>query len=404
MKSVFALGASFAAAALLVSIVPACSTKVVTAPSDAGTSGLQLTCDETKCLPGNKCLAGDGETKCRRPCSSNTDPATNCPAGAECVGGSTPSVIDGCTKGPADKTTTYCDSFSSLGGTHLTAYTCGTSTPKGCIDAGDGQWCCNDAPAEIYDAPFCKRLTREFTAGPKQFGAACNPTGGIKGPDCDTAQGFFCYGTSPADAAAYCTRFGCNADSECAAGYYCGTVNVAPNVGTAKPTLHETTNVCLRRDYCTPCTADFDCASVNGAAQHCVGDKNGAGICAPECTTDQNCNFEARCIDGGVGPKICYPRAGLCVGDGSLCSPCHNDADCGDDGLCIKGQYTTEHACAKKSAVTCTMTAKMCPTSAKPGAPIACTTMDDATVPANYCVGLYKFSTASDIGCFTPGR
>ncbi|GAC1540645.1 MAG: hypothetical protein NVS3B10_05300 [Polyangiales bacterium] len=407
MKSVFALGASLAAASLLFSLVPACTSKTVTAPPPPNTSGLQLTCDQTQCLPGNKCLVGDGELKCRRPCSSNTDPSTNCPSGAVCEGGNTPSVIaDGCTKGTAAATTQLCGAFTSLGGTHLTSYTCGANAPTGCINAGDPtQWCCNDAPAEVYDTPFCKRITRPYTAGPKQWGAPCNPTGGLdKNPDCDTAQGFSCYGTSPADGAAYCTRYDCNADSECGQGFYCGTINVAPNVTTAKPTFHQVTNVCLRRTFCAPCIADFDCPSVNGAPQHCVGDQNGAGFCAPECTDNTNCALEARCIDGGVGTKICYPRAGVCIGDKSLCSPCRNDGDCGDDGLCVKGQYTTEHACAKKSGVTCTDSAKMCPPSGDSKAHIGCTTADQTEVPANYCVGLYPFSGNSDIGCYTPGR
>ena len=407
MKSVFALGASLAAVALVFVLVPACSNKTVTAPPAPNTTGLQLTCDETQCLVGNKCLQGDGELKCRRPCSSNTDPSTNCPSGAVCEGGNTPSVLaDGCIKGNDADTTAQCGAFTSLGGTHLNVYKCGATAPKGCINAGDpNTWCCNDAPAEVYDTPFCKRITREYTAGPKQWGAACNPTGGLdKNPDCDTSQGFFCYGSSPADGAAYCTRFECNADSECAAGFYCGTVNVGPNVTTAKPTFHQVINVCLRRDFCAPCVADFDCPSVNGVPQHCVGDQKGAGLCAPECKDNTNCAFEARCVDGGVGAKICYPRAGVCIGDQSLCSPCRNDADCGDDGLCVKGQYTTEHACAKKSGVTCTDTAKMCPASFAKSAHIGCTTADEAEVPANYCVGLYPFSSNSDIGCFTPAR
>jgi hypothetical protein len=202
MKSVFALGAGLAAAALLVVLVPACSNKTVAAPPPPSTTGLQLTCDEKQCLVGNECLRGDGELKCRRACTSNTDPATNCPVGAACEAGNTPSVIAaGCVKGSDADTTAQCGAFSALGGTHLTSCKCGATAPKGCINAGDpNQWCCNDAPAEVYDAPFCKRITREFTAGPKQWGAPCNPTGGLdKNPDCDTAQGFFCYGTSPAD-------------------------------------------------------------------------------------------------------------------------------------------------------------------------------------------------------------
>ena len=410
MKSVFALGATLAGTALVVSLVsllPACSSKTVAAPAPANTTGLQLTCDDSQCLAGNKCLVGDGERKCRRPCSSNTDPSTNCPTGAVCEGGNTPSVIaDGCTKGTDATTAQFCSAFSTLGGTHLTNYKCGDKNPTGYIAAGDpGQWCCNDAPAEVYDAPYCKRVTREYTAGPKQWGTPCNATLGLaNNPECDIAQGFACYGQAPADGSSYCTRYDCHADSECAAGFYCGTINVAPNVTTAKATQHETTNVCLRRDYCAPCVADFDCPSVNGSPQHCVSDQKGAGICAVECKTNSNCAFEARCIDAGVGALVCYPRAGVCVGDQSLCSPCRNDADCGDDGLCVKGQYTTEHACAKKSGVTCTDTAKMCPKSSAPKARVGCTTMDGPDLPANYCVGLYPFSMDSDLGCFTPAR
>jgi hypothetical protein len=407
MKSVFAFGASLAAVAVVVTAISACSDKIVTAPAPPNTTGLQLTCDETQCLTGNKCLQGDGELKCRRPCSSNTDPATNCPSGAVCEAGNSPSTIpDGCTKATDDVSTSLCGDFSTLGGTHLNAYTCGATAPKNCINAGDpNQWCCNDAPAETYDQPFCKRITREYTPGPKQWGSPCNPTGGLtKNPDCDTPQGFYCYGTSPADASAYCTRYSCNADSECAPGFYCGTVNVGPNVTSSKATLHQVINVCLRRDYCAPCAADFDCPAVNGTKQHCVADSQGNGLCAPECADNTNCPFEARCIDSGQGAHVCYPRAKVCVGNQSLCSPCRNDSDCGDDGLCVKGQYTTEHACAKKSGVTCTDTAKMCPASFAKGAHIGCTTMDDGSIPANYCVGLYPFSENSDIGCFTPAR
>ena len=257
----------------------------------------------------------------------------------------------GCTKGAETATETFCGALSTLGGTHLTNYTCVDAAPKGCLASAEpGQWCCNDAPAETYAQPYCKRITREIKAGPKQWGAGCNATAGLENNvDCDSAQGFFCYGTSPADGAAYCTRYDCHADSECAASFYCATINVAPNVTTTKPTIHKTTTVCLRRDYCAPCTADLDCPPLNGRTQHCVPDDNSVGFCAPECSTSQNCPHDAKCVDGGIGIKTCYPRAGTCVGDGSLCSPCRNDADCGDDGACVKGQYTTERSCAKKS-------------------------------------------------------
>lgn len=409
MKSVFAFGVSLAAAALLTGLAPACSSTTVVAPSAGTGNAPQTTCDPTQCADKNQCLQGNGELKCRRPCGSNDDPATSCPAGATCLAGNTPSTIPPtCQKAADDVSAATCGSFATGGGLRLNAYTCGDTVPKQCVESATaGTWCCNDAPEETYAQPFCVKLFGAVQAGPKQWGAACNPTGGLdQNPDCDTAQGFYCHGTSPADGAAYCTRYLCTSDRECAPNFYCGTINVGPNVTTAKTTKHQTTTVCLRRDYCAPCLADLDCPTLNGLTQHCVPDSvTGQGLCAPECQTSTNCNFEAKCVDVlGTGTKTCYPRAGACTGDGSLCSPCRNDADCGDDGLCVKGQYTTEHACAKKSGVACTDKAKMCPTSAAPKAKIGCTQSDSEEAPANYCVGLYAFDAGADIGCWTPAR
>lgn len=416
MKSVFALGATLTAAALLVAMLPACSSSTTTTPGGNSTGGLQTTCDESQCLAGNKCLQGDGELKCRRPCSSNNDPSTNCPSGAVCVAGNSPStIVAGCVKGAESATETFCGSLSTLGGTHLTNYTCLEASPKGCLASPEpGQWCCNDAPAELYAQPFCKRITREIKAGPKQWGAGCNATAGLENNvDCDSAQGFFCYGTSPADGASYCTRYDCHADSECAPNFYCGTINVAPNVTTTKPTIHQTTTVCLRRDYCAPCTADLDCPTLNGLTQHCVPDDNSVGFCAPECATSANCPKDAKCVDGGIGTKTCYPRAGKCVGDASLCSPCRNDADCGDDGACVRGQYTTELSCAKKSAIPCTTGANAgstqgkdftCPAPANPKAKVACRGDVFEQVPKDFCHGIYPFGESADVGCWTPAK
>ena len=411
MKSVFAFGASLAAAALLVAILPACSSTSTT-PAPGSSGGPQTTCDETQCLAGNKCLQGDGELKCRRPCSSNNDPATNCPSGAVCVAGNTPAtLVAGCVKGAESATETFCGALTTLGGTRLTNYTCLEGQPKGCLASPEpGQWCCNEAPAELYAQPFCKRIAREIKAGPKQWGAGCNATAGLEdNVDCDSAQGFFCFGTSPADGASYCTRYDCHADSECAPNFYCAVINVAPNVTTTKPTIQKTTTVCLRRDYCAPCTADLDCPTLNGLTQHCVLDDNSAGFCTPECTTSQNCPKDAKCIDGGIGIKTCYPRAGTCVGDGSLCSPCRNDADCGDDGACVRGQYTTELSCAKKSEIPCKTgstagTDFKCPTSANPKATIRCRGDAFEQVPKDFCHGLYPFGESADVGCWTPAK
>jgi hypothetical protein len=303
------------------------------------------TCDSSKCAPHNECLPLDGVVQCRRTCTSNTDPAESCPFG----------------------------------------YTCTVHDPK----------------------PFCVKDNLALTKSPKgQWGAPCKPEGGLdQNPDCDSAQNFYCYGTSPTDAAAYCTQYACTTDQDCAATFYCATINAFPDVRSKSRKIGVTTTACLKRTYCAPCTADFDCPSVDNRPQHCVGDAQGGSFCAPECDASDNCNNEARCLDFG-DYKACYPRAGACVGDGSLCSPCRSDADCGEDGACLKGQYTTEYACAKKPAGGCT-DASQCP---GPGfgakAPIGCAKEATSEVPAGFCVGIYEFgpSGASDVGCFTPKR
>jgi hypothetical protein len=397
MKPAFAFGPTLAAAAVLLALVPACSSKEAAKPA----------CDPAQCGAQNTCIAGSGETKCRRACAANTD----CPAGATCVAGTTGSVTTGCTKVAADAAD-FCAPLALNGGVKLSPYTCGEgAAPKGCVAGpAPGQFCCDDLPPESYAQAFCVRNLRTLKVGPKQFGAACNATLGLNdNPDCDSAQGFACYGLLPGDGEAYCTSYGCHSDRECAPTFYCATINVAPNVTTPKPTFHETTTACLKRDYCAPCVADIDCPSLKGRTQHCVTDAKGGGFCAPECTAAANCNFEAKCVDVGIGPSVCYPRAGLCVGDGSLCAPCRADSECGADGVCAKGQYTTERACAKQSGVTCSGTAKECGVSAAPKAKIGCTTTA-GDLPANYCVGLYNFGPPqsggqpTDIGCFTPAR
>ncbi len=93
------------------------------------------------------------------------------------------------------------------------------------------------------------------------------------------------------------------------------------------------------------------------------------------------------------------------MGDGELCSPCQNDNDCGDDGICIKGSYTTERFCAKK-ATACSSALTKCPASAKAGADIRCQ-VPDAANPSpsdSYCFGLYTLGASKDLGCWTPNR
>ncbi len=334
---------------------PACSSNEVTAAP---------ACVDSKCAPGNKCLALNGETACRKVCSSNADPAASCPFGYTCVA-------------PDDGGEAFCQQDQALN--------------------GDGSFVTKSAKG--------------------QWGARCNPTGGLVNPDCDTDQGFYCYGTSPTDASAYCTRYDCESDRSCGAGFWCATVNTTPNVERRKrSSVGEVHKVCLRREYCSTCKVDLDCPPVGGVPQHCVGDADGRTFCATECETSKNCAADASCVDNG-GTKICYPRAQRCVGDGSLCSPCQSDADCGDDGACISGQYTSERYCAKRSTTPCGSGSRgSCPATVTLATEVvaSCSTAATDEYPANYCLALYEVGPRTcgvtrdqpcyDLGCWTPNR
>jgi len=399
MKWSFAFAAG-AAAAVLLGVMPGCSSNTVVVPN-----GGASTCDSTQCLPGNACITIDGETKCRKSCSSNTDPGSSCPFGYTCAGPSTAT----CTPLP-DETSIVCGK-NFQAGPRGGAFFCPSLPPMGCTASDQaGKYCCPDS--------VCAKDNGDIKKAPTgQWGARCNPTGKIEGnPDCDSAQGFVCFGTSPSDADSYCTRFDCTTDRDCAAGFYCGDANARPNIENTTLRPGETLKVCQRRAYCSPCTSDLDCPARNGVPHRCVPDDDFKGFCAPECATTASCGNDAKCIDAGIGVKTCYPRAGRCVGDGSLCSPCRSDVDCGEDGACVKGQYTTEKSCAKKSAISCKEPPRgegqrsgrdfQCPTVASPPkTPVLCLGgFAFENVPAGYCHGIYAFGEGGDVGCWSAAR
>ena len=317
-------------------------------------------CDSAKCAPGNTCLPLDGEIRCRKTCSSNTDPATSCPFG----------------------------------------YTC-TDT-----ETGVPPFCIESTALRADGLPLEKKASG-------QWGASCQANLGLENPSCDTEQGFYCYGRSPADADAYCTRYDCETDRDCGAGFWCGQVNRTPNVAKeTRTTFGVVQKVCLRRTFCSTCTVDLDCPSIRGTPQHCIQDASGARVCAPECDSNQGCPTEARCADVNVGAKVCYPRATVCVGDGSLCSPCRSDVDCGEDGICVEGIYSSEMTCAKKASSPCGTGLDpkpgSCPASVTAGSKTTVRCLGHlfkSAVPEGYCHGFYPIGKdGGDVGCWSPAR
>jgi hypothetical protein len=162
--------------------------------------------------------------------------------------------------------------------------------------------------------------TLVFPQAPNQWGTHCTPPQESGNPACDGANGFSCYGDSVGDANAYCTEFNCLADSDCAGGYWCATVNAAPNITTNTPAFGKPAprQVCLQRRYCDPCQLDHDCPpDLNGHPQYCTPDTQGNMYCAPHCMTTGNCNPDAKCV----------PHWSLCIGPSNT-QACTRDEDC----------------------------------------------------------------------------
>ncbi|MFO0677879.1 MAG: hypothetical protein U0169_15180 [Polyangiaceae bacterium] len=304
-------------------------------------------CDSSKCNPGNKCISDGTETKCRLLCQGQS----GCPANYHCKGGSPDSycVADRVAYAASDK----------------------------------GQW-----------------------------GEPCNPTLGIdKNTDCDLDQNFWCYAATPTDGRAYCTQFLCIDDSDCAGGYYCATINTAPNAIETKRSFGQTVAVCAKRDYCAPCASDIDCPrSLDGRSQFCAIGGDGKTFCSPSCETDDNCPLDSECRDLGDGTLACFPRAGTCVGDGSLCSPCRNDNDC-PKGACLNADFSSEKFCSVLSTKTCTATEKGdCPAAATSQGSACITSAVNPDLPKNSCVGLVQQGVDDQgkpvraVGCWTRDR
>ncbi len=302
-------------------------------------------CDTSQCLPGNECISvGGAPAACRFPCATHVD----CPFNYHCI-----------------------------------------ANPGG-------------------QSPYCVVNTLQFPDKPgTQFGAPCSPTGGLQNnPACDSTDGFQCNGSSPLDANAYCTYFGCKVDTDCGDGFYCGVENKYPNVASSMLQDGETVTLCLPRGYCAPCSSDIDCAPVDDAPQHCIAGTDGATFCAHECTANSECNLDAECTPQ-KNYSACTPRAGVCKGDGSLCAPCRSDADCDANGFCVAAYNSTEKFCSTKSGITCSYDSALqivdqCPASTTATPTVGCATAQvDPSIPPNQCVGEVMEGSDPVPGCWS---
>jgi hypothetical protein len=245
-----------------------------------------------------------------------------------------------------------------------------------CIDTGTTTQCellCakqSDCPGNYFCGPtkdgstnYCQPDAITYPKAAGQWGATCNPTGGFdNNPDCDSADQFWCYGRNPTDDQAFCTQYQCTKDSDCGQDWVCSTINANPNVTNALPCekqpkpstdcLRSTTTVCLPRN------TDIDCVPPTGQTAQCTTGTDNVKFCSYQCQNDGNCPQDATC-DAASG--LCKPRAGVCKGDGNLCSPCRSDLDCATGGgVCATQEYSGERYCTQKSTTPCTVSNTAC--------------------------------------------
>ena len=188
-------------------------------------------------------------------------------------------------------------------------------------------------------------------------------------PQCEPneCQPMTCLGAGAGDADAYCTRYDCQADTDCPGGFFCGAVRVAADIcgvegkGPSSITLcGEDTgapcvapadfgkdgatyfegplclmrNACLKREPCAACTTNVDCSAVPD--QRCARNQDGSTACGKICNPvngDKDCEPNYRCDPGGLvvgesGFGACVHRFGACKGAGNFCEPCLDDRDC----------------------------------------------------------------------------
>ncbi|CAN5857567.1 hypothetical protein BH11MYX4_BH11MYX4_31770 [soil metagenome] len=423
------------AAAVVSGLIAACSSTTVAGPAGPPP------CDPTQCAPRNQCINNGADTKCRLPCAAHVD----CPANYQCAS-VPPAIPSGATVDPA-LLGAFCSNigfedgkiFAFAGVKDCQTGTCladgrrkvilggaeriDTYCSASCETAGcPSGWECleNTVKSDVDPKRVCAKQSggycvKNTTEVPQkavgQWGTSCLPTGGQDAnPACDLDNAFICYGTGPTDANAYCTRAECTADLDCAGGYWCATVNDKPNVKSAERSFGKTHTVCLKHTYCSPCAADRDCPVIDGKQSRCADDDVGGKYCASVCTTSTECRLDATCTNVVEdGTKVCKPRAGVCKGDGSICSPCGSDADC-PNGFCIKAGYSPEKFCSVKAASACpapsggaSITKGDCPAfTARKTTSIGCQALDgNDEIPRNQCIGLIEFGDSGDIACYT---
>jgi hypothetical protein len=407
---------------------------------DEASGACQTTCTDDTCSDGARCV----NDLCRPSCDTQ----------APCRGGDTCQKID-TDYGTRGK---YCygprrdnDPYRATGGD-------GSSTALGCTANRDcpqvpAQSCvegiclttclthdhcgsagsCSGEATDIEDHTvfFCEADAFPHAAG--QFGSMCL-NGNL---DCDAAEGFRCRSGGEGDAESYCTRAGCDADSECPDGYACqaqslrgvppctsacGLVGDATDpecvptsdIGTGKAVNCRADQaglelrMCAKREFCSECERDADCRGRSG--QICARGADGTKACTQLCDPETSgCPWgsatECKLYDAGLGVPTCGHRSESCRGSGNSCDPCIDDRDC-PRGFCSNSDFTGERFCvALDDTCACAEGQDSCLGGGCPATPgglaMNCISRDSTSAPSA-CFGALtsEDESASQLGCW----
>ena len=274
-------------------------------------------CGEENGVKG--CVPDDCSTgTCTRPCQVQPD----CPRGTYCGDGGF-CVVDTCDENG------------------VCAHPCQTHQ-----DCPQGTYC-----AEVNGELHCVFVPDDEGPGTNDHSCATE----------NCANGYTCVSRGDSDPKSYCsgpctTSLDCPPDMVCREG-----VDSGGTVG----------NYCYRRDFCEPCDFDGQCGF---ASQKCVEDDPNVGTssyCSTACTPERTdtCPLDSTCLEanwcestkkwvadcswctGNCGPKggtsyQCFKDYGACVGDGSLCAPCHHSGQCSSQGGCLTSASTGVSYCS----------------------------------------------------------
>jgi hypothetical protein len=329
------------------------------------------TCTEPEGQPQCVCAAGYVPTTDGKSCVKDGDPCAGidcCDAGickldgqgqpyCECTGGTAPNdknplccttpceVVDICTR----PTAAMCKQDNDC---------CGFGVCK--IDEDGDAYCeCEYAyQMDQFDRTCCLR-----TGEPLESGQICS-----NGTDCKTN---FCMMYGGEDTG-YCSRRGCNTNSECKNHSGDGKAMCCEDFGGENYVCFKLGSGCNCGDSSGGCGASCACQSETACGQNfiCLA-SSAAGLddpnayCSKQCNTEDDCNecddpddpkTTFRCEAIGGGQKYCQPqrddgctRSGDCRGT-EVCAPFPNDDMTGLIGLCATlGDLPTGSACDTSS-------------------------------------------------------